>query len=104
RLRALYPAEQAGLVLPQVDGVGEHRPALDPDDLLVDKGAELSPDPFHHRMTLARMPAVPCGVAGDRMTDRHIHEPPIQLGPRLLAVLHLRAVRYKVLAGPILVP
>src|SRR5580704_9172352 len=69
---ALDPAEQARLVLPQIDRVREYGTSLDPDDLLVHERTELRPDAFQHRLAFAGVPAIPGGIAHDRMLDRHI--------------------------------
>jgi len=81
--------------------VGEDRPCLHPDDLLVHEGAELGPDPFHHRLAFARMPAVPGGVAGDRLRERDPDEPAVEREAGRLGVVDVGPPRRGHFTGPI---
>ena len=80
RLVALEPAEEAGLVLPEVVRARQDAAVLRPDDLLVDEGAELLPHALDHRLPAAGVPAVPGGVGQDGVLDGGLDEALVQLG------------------------
>ena len=80
RLVALEPAEEAGLVLPEVVRARQDAAVLRPDDLLVDEGAELLPHALDHRLPAAGVPAVPGGVGQDGVLDGRLDEALVQLG------------------------
>src|SRR5882762_5210159 len=75
RLLASNPTEKARLMLPEIQRVCQHWPSLDPDNLLVNECSGLIPDRFEHHLTARCVPAVPRGITGNRVLDRHVHEP-----------------------------
>ena len=79
-LVALEPAEEAGLVLPEVIRASENAAVLGPDKLLVDEGAERLPNALDHRLPSAGVPAVPGGVGQDGVLDGLADKTFVELG------------------------
>src|SRR5579862_2349419 len=101
---AFDPTEEARLVRPHVNRVGEHWPALHPDDLLMGESPDFIPNRLEHRLPRRRMPAVPSGVRRDRAFDRGHDEFEIELAADLGVALNVRRwCRFAVLARPVLV-
>src|ERR1700677_3700849 len=103
-LLAFDPTEEARLVRPHVNRVGQHWPALHPDDLLMREGPDLIPNRLEHRLSRRRVPAVPGGVRRDRAFDRGHDEFEIELAAELGVALDVRRWRrFPVLARPVFV-
>src|SRR5208337_3427743 len=87
RLLALNPAEEARLVRPHINRVGQDGPAFEPDDLLMMERADLVPDPFEHRLPCGRVPAIPGCVGCDRAFDRGFVKGEIERSPTITAAV-----------------
>ncbi len=69
RLLAFNPAEEAGLVCPHVNRVGQDWTAFEPDDLLMIESPDFVPDFLDQRLSGRCMPGVPGCVGCDRAFD-----------------------------------
>src|SRR5208282_1755726 len=84
-LLAFDPAEEARLVRPHIDRVGEDGSALAPDDLLMMERADFVPDALEHRLPGGRVPAIPGCVGCDRAFDRDFVKGEIERSPAIAA-------------------
>src|SRR5271155_4004819 len=55
---ALFPSEEARLMLPHIEGVGQHRLVLDPNDLLVNQDAAVTHRLLDFHLALRGVPNV----------------------------------------------
>src|SRR5580704_2365163 len=87
RLLALDPTEEARLVRPHVNRVGQNGPALEPDDLLMIKGSDFIPDALEHRLPGRCVPAIESRVGRDRVFDRDFVKGEIEGSPTIAAAV-----------------
>src|SRR5207302_11481742 len=87
RLLAFNPAEEARLVRPHINRIGQDWSALEPDDLLMIESSDFVPDAFEHRLPGRSVPAVPGCVGRDRVFDRDSVKGEIERAPAIAATV-----------------